>query len=186
MQDEQIIKLFYARDERAISETSSKYGGYCTSIAYNILQNLQDSEECVNDTWLGAWNSIPPANPSVLQTYLGKITRNLALDRWRRCHTDKRGGGRIAVALDEVHEIISSGYSVSDEYLQAEFLRTLNLFLRALPDRERNIFIRRYYFADDIPDIAKRFGTTQNNTLKILCRTRQKLKNYLDKEWHSI
>ena len=186
MQDEQIIKLYYARDERAITETSSKYDAYCTSIAYNILQNMQDSEECVNDTWLSAWNSIPPARPSVLKTYLGRITRNLALDRWRRGHSDKRGGGQLTVALDEIHEITSSGYDVSDDYLEQEFMRTVNLFLRSLPDRDRNIFIRRYYFADDIPAIAKRFGTSQGNVSKILSRTRQKLKNFLDKEWHSI
>ncbi|MBR2622171.1 MAG: RNA polymerase subunit sigma-70, partial [Clostridia bacterium] len=91
MQDEQIIALYYARDERAIAISSDKYGVYCTSIAQNILQNLQDSEECVNDTWLSAWNSMPPAKPAVLKTYLGKITRNLAIDRWRRKHTEKRG-----------------------------------------------------------------------------------------------
>lgn len=185
MQDEQIIGLYFARDERAIAETEAKYGNYCIGIAQNILQNLQDAEECCNDTWLGAWNSIPPAKPSVLKTYLGRITRNLALDRWRRTHSDKRGGGRISVALDEVHEIISSGYSISDAYLEQEFLRLINLFLHSLPDRERNVFIRRYYFADDMQDIAVRFGITQSNVRKILSRTRQKLNIYLDKEWHS-
>ncbi len=186
MNDDQIVALYYARDERAITKSSEKYGVYCTSIAQNILQNLQDSEECVNDTWLSAWNSIPPAKPAVLKTYLGRITRNLALDKWRRAHSGKRGSGQIAVALDEVHEIVSSGYNVSDEYLEQEFMRLINLFLYSLSDRERNIFIRRYYFADDVPDIAKRFGITQGNTLKILSRTRNKLKIYLDKEWHSI
>ena len=185
MQDEQIIGLYFARDERAIAETEAKYGNYCIGIAHNILQNLQDSEECVNDTWLSAWDSIPPAKPSVLKTYLGKITRNLALDRWRHAHSEKRGSGRISVALDEVHEIISSGYSVSDEYLEREFMRLINHFLHSLPDRERNVFIRRYYFANNIPEIAVRFGITQSNTRKILSRTRQKLKIYLDKEWHS-
>ena len=185
MQDEQIIGLYFARDERAIAETEAKYGNYCIGIAHNILQNVQDSEECVNDTWLSAWDSIPPAKPSVLKTYLGKITRNLALDRWRHAHSEKRGSGRISVALDEVHEIISSGYSVSDEYLEREFMRLINHFLHSLPDRERNVFIRRYYFANDIPEIAVRFGITQSNTRKILSRTRQKLKIYLDKEWHS-
>ncbi len=186
MKDNQIVALYYARDERAITKSSEKYGVYCTNIAQNILQNLQDSEECVNDTWLSAWNSIPPAKPAVLKTYLGRITRNLALDKWRRAHSGKRGSGQIAVALDEVHEIVSSGYNVSDEYLEQEFMRLINLFLYSLSDRERNIFIRRYYFADDVPDIAKRFGITQGNTLKILSRTRNKLKIYLDKEWHSI
>ena len=185
MQDEQIIGLYFARDERAIAETEAKYGNYCIGIAHNILQNVQDSEECVNDTWLSAWDSIPPAKPSVLKTYLGKITRNLALDRWRHAHSEKRGSGRISVALDEVHEIISSGYSVSDEYLEREFMRLINHFLHSLPDRERNVFIRRYYFANNIPEIAVRFGITQSNTRKILSRTRQKLKIYLDKEWHS-
>ena len=186
MQDEQIIGLYFARDERAIAETEAKYGNYCIGIAHNILQNVQDSEECVNDTWLSAWDSIPPAKPSVLKTYLGKITRNLALDRWRHAHSEKRGSGRISVALDEVHEIISSGYSVSDEYLEREFMRLINHFLHSLPDRERNVFIRRYYFANDIPEIAVRFGITQSNTRKILSRTRQKLKEYLDENWRDV
>ena len=184
MKDDQIIALYYARDERAIVESSDKYGGYCTDIAQNILQNLQDSEECVNDTWLSAWNSIPPAKPSVLKTYLGKITRNLAIDKWRRKHSEKRGYGEVAIALDEISQITASGYDVIEDYQEQEFMRLFNLFLRSLPDRDRNVFIRRYYFTDSIPEIAAWFGISQSNVLKILSRTRAKLKNFLDKEWY--
>lgn len=186
MQDNQIIELYFRRDERAIAESSVKYGLYCTSIAQNILQNMQDSEECVNDTWLSAWNSIPPAQPSVLKTYLGRITRNLAIDKWRRNHSQKRGFGEVAVALDEISEITASGYTVDDQYRDQEFMRIFNLFLRTLPERDRNVFIRRYYFTDSVPDIAAWFGMTQANVLKVLSRTRSKLKNYLDKEWYEI
>lgn len=184
MQDEQIIALYYARDERAIAISSDKYGVYCTSIAQNILQNLQDSEECVNDTWLSAWNSMPPAKPAVLKTYLGMITRNLAIDRWRRKHTEKRGAGELSLALDEISQIAVSDYDVDDAYRQEEFMRIVNLFLRSLPERERNVFIKRYYYTDTVPDIAAWFGISQANVLKILSRTRQKLKKYLEKEWY--
>ncbi|MBO5756227.1 MAG: RNA polymerase subunit sigma-70, partial [Clostridia bacterium] len=108
MLDSQIVALYLARDERAIAETQSKYGGYCTNIAQNILQNLQDAEECVNDTWLRTWNSIPPAQPTLLKTYVGKITRNLALDKYKSAHREKRGCGELAVAFDEISEITAS------------------------------------------------------------------------------
>lgn len=186
MQDSQIIELYYARDEQAIVRSSEKYGVYCTNIAQNILQNLQDSEECVNDTWLGAWNSIPPAKPSVLKTYLGKITRNLAINKWRSNHSKKRGVGEVTLALDELAQVTTGGYDVSESLREQEFLRIFNLFLRSLPARERNIFIRRYYFADSIPDIATWFGISQSNVFKILSRTRTKLKQYLDKEWYAV
>lgn len=186
MQDSQIIELYFMRDEQAIVQSAEKYGVYCTSIAQNILRNLQDSEECVNDTWLSAWNSIPPAKPSVLKTYLGKITRNLAINKWRRTHSEKRGSGEIAVALDEIKQVTDAGYDVSDSFREKEFMRIFNLFLRSLPERERNIFIRRYYFADSVPNIAMWFGVSQANVFKILSRTRAKLKDYLDKEWYAI
>lgn len=186
MQDSQIIELYYARDEQAIARSSEKYGAYCTNIAQNILQNLQDSEECVNDTWLGAWNTIPPAKPSVLKTYLGKITRNLAINKWRYNHSKTRGKGEVTVALEELTQVTAVGYDVRESFREQEFLRIFNLFLRSLPERERNIFIRRYYFADSVPDIATWFGISQSNVFKILSRTRAKLRQYLDKEWYAV
>ena len=183
MQDSQIIALFEARDERAIAETADKYGGFCKRIALNILQNLQDAEDCVNDTWLRTWESIPPARPSVLKTYVGKITRNLAIDKYRNEHRQKRGYGEVTLALDEISELTDAGYEVENMYREYEFVQHLNTFLLSLPDRDRNIFVRRYFFTDSVPEIAKRFGTSKNNVLKILSRTRQKLKEYLEEEW---
>lgn len=186
MQDSQIIALYLARDERAIAETAAKYGSFCAGIAYNILQNMQDAEECVNDTWLRTWNSIPPAQPTRLSAYLGRITRNLALDKYKAAHREKRGYGEVTVALDEISEITASGYEVEDLYREWEFVQHINTFLYSLSERDRNIFVRRYFFTDSVPAIAKRFGTSQGNVLKVLSRTRQKLKDYLDKEWSSI
>ena len=183
MQDSQIIALYRARDEHAIEKTAEKYGDYCTSIALNILQNMQDAEECVNDTWLRTWESIPPARPSVLKTYVGKITRNLAIDKYRNEHRQKRGYGEVTLALDEISELTDAGYEVENMYREYEFVQHLNTFLLSLPDRDRNIFVRRYFFTDSVPEIAKRFGTSKNNVLKILSRTRQKLKEYLEEEW---
>lgn len=185
MQDSQIIALYEARDERAIAQTAAKYGNFCKSIAQNILQNLQDAEECVNDTWLHTWNSIPPAQPTVLKAYLGKITRNLALDKYKAAHREKRGYGQLCVAFDEISEITASDYQVQDAWREQEFVELINKFLYSLPERDRHIFVRRYFFTDGVPAIASRFGTTQNNVLKILSRTRQKLKKYLDKEWYT-
>lgn len=186
MLDSQIIALYDARDERAITETAAKYGSFCTSIALNILQNLQDAEECVNDTWLRTWNSIPPARPNVLKAYLGRITRNLALDKYKAARREKRGCGEIEVAFDEISEITASDYALEDEWREQDFVDLINAFLYSLPERDRHVFVRRYFFTDSVPAIAKRFGTSQNNVLKILSRTRQKLKNYLDREWTTL
>ncbi|MBE6677042.1 MAG: sigma-70 family RNA polymerase sigma factor [Clostridia bacterium] len=186
MLDSQIIALYDARDERAIAETAAKYGSFCTSIALNILQNLQDAEECVNDTWLRTWNSIPPARPNVLKAYLGRITRNLALDKYKAARREKRGCGEIEVAFDEISEITASDYALEDEWREQDFVDLINAFLYSLPERDRHVFVRRYFFTDSVPAIAKRFGTSQNNVLKILSRTRQKLKNYLDREWTTL
>ena len=186
MQDSQIVALYLARDERAIAETEAKYSSHCTHIALNILQNLQDAEECVNDTWLHTWNSIPPAKPALLKTYVGKITRNLAIDRYRTEHREKRGCGEVAVAFDEISEITASDLSADDAWREQAFVELLNKFLYAQPERQRNIFVRRYFYTDSVPDIAKRFGTSQANVLKILSRTRQKLKEYLDENWRNV
>ena len=186
MLDSQIIALYDARDERAIAETAAKYGSFCTSIALNILQNLQDAEECVNDTWLRTWNSIPPARPNVLKADLGRITRNLALDKYKAARREKRGRGEIEVAFDEISEITASDYALEDEWREQDFVDLINAFLYSLPERDRHVFVRRYFFTDSVPAIAKRFGTSQNNVLKILSRTRQKLKNYLDREWMTL
>ena len=181
MQDDMIIALYYQRDEQAIVQTSAKYGAYCTSIAHNILHNLQDSEECVNDTWLCAWDSIPPANPPILRTYLGRITRNFAINRYKAQHRQKRGGHTVD-AICELGDIASPETEVQAQIDKQEFARVFNAFLYSLPERDCNVFLRRYFFAESAQEIAKRYALKQDNVLKILSRTRMKLKAYLEEE----
>ena len=186
MQDSQIIELYNARDERAIAESACKYGAYCTSIAQNILHNMQDSEECVNDTWLVTWNSIPPASPPVLKHYLGKITRNLSLNRYKAKNRDKRGGGQVELALDELAEVAAPGQDVQSQMERYAFSTAFDRFLRALPERECSIFIRRYYHLDSVESIAARYGLRTENVFKILSRTRKKLKIFLEEEGFAL
>ena len=186
MQDHDIIELYFARNEQAITESSYKYGHYCTSIALNILHNMQDAEECVNDTWLRAWNSIPPARPDYLQLYLGSITRHISLDMFRKNTTVKRGGGEIVLALDEIRDIVAPDTDVSAQIAEQEFSDIFNRFLWSLPERECNIFLRRYYYLDPIALIAKRYGLRVSNVQKILSRTRVKLRAALEKEGYAV
>lgn len=182
MQDEQIITLYNERDEQAIVETDAKYGKYCMSIAQNILQNMQDSEECVNDTWLHTWNAIPPAHPFDLKTFVGKITRNLSINRFKFRARAKRGGGEAVLALDELCEVAAPDSDIESQLEKEEFARILNEFLHGLSERDCNVFIRRYYFVDSVEDIADRYSLSHDNVLKILSRARQKLRRQLQKE----
>ncbi len=186
MQDQDIIALYNARNEQAIAESSTKYGYYCTSIALNILHNMQDAEECVNDTWLSAWNSIPPTKPNHLQLYLGGITRHISLDRFRKNNAAKRGGGELMLALDEMHDVVASDADVPSQIAEQEFSESFNRFLRSLPERDCNIFIRRYYYLDPITLIAKRYGLSVANVQKILSRTRNKLRAHFEKEGYAV
>lgn len=186
MDDRQIIELYFDRDERAIAESENKYGKYCFCIANNILSNVQDSEECVNDTYNKVWNAIPPQNPNSLKLFLAKIVRNLAFDKIKSQTCQKRGGGELMLALDEVSEIISDNSNIEDELESKAFMQTVNAFLRTVSERECNIFIRRYFFLDPIDDIAKRYHISAVNTSKILSRTRARLREYLKKEGYSI
>ena len=182
MDDKSIIDLYLDRSEQAISETSVKYGKYCFSIAFNILSDKEDSEESVNDTYLAAWNNIPPRVPSILSTFLGKITRNISLNRWKSRRAYKRGGGEVPLALDELEECISTGESVEDTFEKKELLRSMNRFLDALPDTERNLFVCRYWYLDPIHDIAQRVGFTESKVTSMLHRIRGKLRKHLEKE----
>ena len=182
MDDKSIIDLYLDRSEQAISETSVKDGKYCFSIAFNILSDKEDSEESVNDTYLAAWNNIPPRVPSILSTFLGKITRNISLNRWKSRRAYKRGGGEVPLALDELEECISTGESVEDTFEKKELLRSMNRFLDALPDTERNLFVCRYWYLDPIHDIAQRFGFTESKVTSMLHRIRGKLRKHLEKE----
>lgn len=182
MDDKAIVELYFARSEKAISETANKYGGYCYSIANNILSNKEDSEESVNDTYLAAWNNLPPRHPSVLATFLGKITRYISLDRWKSRSAYKRGGGEVTLALEELDEFLSSGESTEEVVEKKELVRFINRFLDNLPETERNMFVCRYWYLDPVQQIADRYGFTLSKTASMLRRTREKLCKQLKKE----
>lgn len=182
MEDKQIVDLYWSREESAIHETALKYGNYCYSIAYNILQDQQDAEESVNDTYMYAWNTIPPNQPSVLSTYLGKITRRISIDRWRIRNAKKRGGDEVILALEELEECISDNHNVELQVQGNELVAAIRHFLDSLPDTERRVFLLRYWYVEPIRDIAMTYGFTQNKVLSMLHRTRSKLRKHLEKE----
>lgn len=179
MDDARIIRLYWDRNEKAIPATAEKYGSYCASISKNIVGNAEDAEECVNDTYLNAWNSMPPHKPENLSAFLGKITRNLSLNRYRRNTAGKRGGGQSAAVLDEIAEFVSDTDSVEQEVDRKELLRAMDDFLNKLPADKRNLFVCRYWYFDSVSDMAIRFGLTENHVSVTLHRLRMKLHNYL-------
>lgn len=186
MEDEKIIGLFFARSENAISETAQKYGGYCHTIAWRILQNQEDSEECVSDTYLKAWESIPPKRPEKLRTYLGKLTRNLALHVYEKVHAEKRGMGRTALALEELKECIPAYAPAFDPVAgiadNMALAKILNRFLAGLSAQSRVIFLRRYWYFDTIAEIAASCHASESKVKMSLLRSRGKLKQLLEKE----
>lgn len=179
MDDAKIVQLYWDRNEQAIPATANKYGNYCRSIAKNILGNREDAEECVNDTYWNAWNFIPPHRPDILSTFLGKITRNLSLNRYKHNIADKRGGTQTAVVLDEIAEFVSGTDSVEQEMDRKELIQAIDTFLSTLPAKKRVVFIRRYWYFDTISTIAYRFGMTENHVSVTLNRLRCKLYSYL-------
>lgn len=182
MNDVEIIELYFVRDEQAIAGTQEKYGKYCYSIAWNILFDREDSEECVNDTWMRAWNAIPPQRPGKMQFFLGTITRNLALDCYKSKRTQKRGGGNMEVALDELGDCIPSSDTIEDLVAATELEQILHRFLRSLPERECNVFLRRYWYVEEYREIADRYQMRLNTVKTLLFRVRGKLKAYLEQE----
>ena len=186
MDDRKIIELFFARDEKALSESQKKYGRYCESISKNILSSDEDAEEVLNDTLLSAWNSIPPEEPKSLKTYLGTLARNLSLDRYRKMKAEKRGGCEVSLCLEEAEEFLADTKSVSEEYEKREFIKFLNEFLHSLPERECDIFVRRYFYCDSTASIANRFGIKEPHVLVILSRTRKSLKKALQKGGYTL
>ena len=182
MDDSRIVGLYWARSENAINETAFKYGKYCFSIAYNILANSGDADECVNDTYLGAWNSIPPNRPSILSTFLGKITRRISLNKWREKNTGKRGGGEVPLVLDELTDCIPSNNDVERNIQVADLAKTIDSFITLLPDTERRVFVCRYWYLDPIPAICKQFGFSRSKVKSMLHRTRGKLLLHLKEE----
>lgn len=182
MDDQKIVDLYWNRSESAITETDRKYGKYCHSIAYNILANNEDAEESVNDTYMEAWKSMPPRRPSILATYLGKITRHISIDCWRSRNRYKRGGGEIVLALEELEDCAAVAQTIEKVLERKELARLINIFLETLPETERRIFLCRYWYLDSIADISGYFGFTASKVTSMLHRTRKKLHTVLEKE----
>lgn len=182
MEDRQIVALYTARREEAVSASEEKYGTYCQSIAFRILRQAEDSEECVSDTWLRAWNAIPPDRPVSLRAYLGRITRNLALNRYRETHARKRGGGMVEIALCELRECVTDGYSPEDAVLDRELCEAVNQFVAGLSAQKRAAFILRYYHLFTVREIAARMGLRESTVKSILLRLRKQLKTQLEQE----
>lgn len=186
MKDCEIVDLYWARNEEAIRQTQQKYGAYLTKTAYNILGNPEDSTECVNDTYLAAWNSMPPHRPGVLSTYLGKITRQLSIDVFRKKHSAKRIASEYAVSLDELGDTFSGG-ATPEEVLDGKMLdAAVNRFICALPKDVRSAFVGRYFFFDSLRDIARYCAMSESKLKSLLFRTRQQLKAYLIKEGFDV
>ena len=182
MNDKNIVDLYFNRDEEAIAQTDKKYGRYCYSIAYNILTNKEDAEESVSDTYMTAWRAIPPRRPSVLSTFLGKITRHISIDRWRERSAYKRGGGEVTLALEELEDCVAGLQNVEMEYERKELIRAYVKFLDALPITERRVFLCRYWYVDSVEAIAEKFGFSQSKVKTMLHRTRAKLRKQLAEE----
>ena len=181
LDDRKIIELFFERSEQAIVELSNKYGSVCTKVAFNILNNKQDTEECVNDTYLGTWNTVPPQNPNPLLSYVCRIVRNLAIKRYH-ANTAAKRNSIYDVALDELENCFPSVASVEYEFSAMETARMIDAFLETLDQKNRIMFVRRYWHSDSIDDLAKLFYTSNHNISVRLSRTREKLKKYLIKE----
>lgn len=185
MTDEKIIELYHCRDEQAIQASMEQYGAYCRSIAAGILQSPEDVEETVADTWVAAWNAMPPQKPKYLRLFLGRITRNLALNRWRRNHAYCRGGGETELALEELGQIVR-GDTPEQLVNTQELGAAIGAFLKTEPATRRAVFLRRYFYMEELPAIAGYYGITQSNLRMMLSRTRQKLKKYLEQEGYIL
>ena len=182
MEDAAIVDLYWQRSDQAISETDKKYGRYCHTIAYQICNDNEDAEECVNDTWLRAWNAMPTDRPSVLAGFLGRITRNLAISLCRSKSRVKRGGGELPLALEELNECIPSRLDVERSYEIREFQQAVGAFVAALPELDQKIFVARYWYMTPVKDIARRLSFTESKTKSILFRLRNQLRDRLKEE----
>ena len=182
MEDNKIIDLYWARSQQAIAESERKYGAYCHAIARGILDREEDAEECVNDTWLRAWHAMPPQRPGILSAFFGKLTRNLSLDPWRRNRAAKRGGSQVEVALHELESCLPDHRRPDEELEASETAALISAFLRAQPELDRRLFVRRYFHLESTAALCARFGLTESQVKSRLHRTRQKLKTALEKE----
>lgn len=185
MDDNNIIDLYWFRDENAILETDKKYGKYCNTIANNILYSTEDSKECVNDTYLKTWNSIPPTKPKLLKVFLGKITRNLALNIYKSKNCKKRQG-ETPLVLEELQECIPSENNIDTEIEEKELTKYINEFLKSLPKEKRIIMVQRYWYLNSIKDISKKTNLSQSNIKMTLLRLRKNLKDFLEERGQYI
>ena len=186
MDDKQIVELYWQRNEQAIAETAAKYETYCMKISQNILSDRADSEENVNDTYLHAWKAIPPQRPAILSAFLGRIARNLAINKYKARHAEKRAHDEFALSLDELDICTPSGLSVEDDAAAAALTAQINTFLRGLPTEMRRVFICRYFYAESVGEIAARQGATESKIKSMLLRSRLRLKAQLEKEGYSL
>lgn len=182
MQDEKIVDLYWQRSDDAIRETARKFGSYCHTIAYNILCDSSDADECVNDTYLKAWNSMPTNRPARLAPYLGRITRNLALNTAFSQSRKKRGGENLTLALDELNECVPNGVDLEKSAEMSELRAAIRRFVSGLPEEERSIFLARYWYFESEKEISQRMGFSRSKVASRLSRTRTKLKEYLTEE----
>ncbi len=182
MDDQSLVALYWERKEQAIAVTAQQYGGYCSQIAYNITKNREDTEECVNDSYMKVWNSIPTDRPDFFKAYIGKITRNIAISRYRHSHAKKRGAGEDASVYDELSECIPGGYDTEKQMEDKEIAAAISDFLRAEKEEVRVLFVRRYWYSEPIAKLAEDFGFTESKVKTTLFRTRNALKDYLEKE----
>lgn len=186
MTDTQIIDLYLARSENAITETSKQYGAYCSAIAMNILQNREDSEECVNDAFLKVWNTIPPERPAKFLAFLGRIVRNLSLNKYESRKAAKRGSNEIPLLLSELEGCIPSDSRVEKQVEDSELIRIIEEFLSSIKRDDEIFFIRRYWYNDTVPEIVRQFKANEGKVTMSLHRTRKKLKDYLEKRGISV
>ena len=184
--DEEIVALYWSRNEEAIRQTADTLGHYCYTVAYNILGNTEDAEECVNDTYLALWNAIPPARPASLKHFVTRILRNLALNRYKEQNRDKRGGGQVPLALEELSEVVSDTEDIPADYAKKELLKSISVFLRGCSARDRGIFLDRYVRLESTEALSARYRIKEAQVLLILSRTRKKLKAYLEKEGYTL
>lgn len=182
MEDSRIIALYWQRDPAALTATRDRYGAYCRQIAWQILHSREDADECENDTYLRAWQGMPPDRPSRLRSYLGAITRRLALDRWRARHADKRGGGEVALSLEELGECVGTPDTVTAAVEGAALSALLSDFLHTLSPAMCDVFLRRYWYLDSVEQIADRYGYSASKVKMMLKRTRDQLRARLEKE----
>ena len=182
MEDSKIVELYWQRSEDAVYETHKKYGSYCFSIAHNILPSREDAEESVNDTYMAAWRAIPPHRPCVLSAFLGKLTRRIAIDRWRSSSAEKRGGGTVSLALDELAECIPGNADPAAEVEAQELAEYIGSFLDTLSVSERTVFLKRYFHLEKVQQIAQECDMSLGKVKSMLHRTRGKLRVYLEKE----